>query len=761
MSHGLELRGCAPEPLMAYLKALGIFRLVAEQKDKDARACWENDTFMLRSALDRDALVEFFLEKYKPTPIVSPWNGGSGFYPRDNQDAITDLCSSDNARLRPYRNAAAAAKVVKVMVPLIKKFQEAEKMEAPQAKKVARKEAAKARGQAKDEILAQCRASLSDGALDWLDAAYVLTTDGVKYPPLLGSGGNDGRLDFSNNFMQNVVSALNISNSGGGAATTQRRLVAALFNEGSPELMKRSTGFYNPGGVGGANASVGFNDDALTNPWDYVFMFEGALLFAGAAARRLSPQARSKAVFPFTVDGSPAGYGTSADSEYGSLTEFWAPIWSRYANLKELIHLVSEGRAQIGRRQGLTGTDFARAVAGLGTARGVSQFRRYGFLERNGQSDLAVSLGRFYTPDDKNSAERSRLSNVLFDLDLWLDILRRNASGRKPPAGLGTALRQIERAIIEFCQRGASRDLQDVLIAVGRTERWLSRSSLSKDNDKSKAKGVPPFGNLSREWISHADDGYPEFRLACAMASVLYESAQGERRVGPIRENLEPVAPDPKTRRLEWKIDSTSFVWTAGDPLVNMLAVLERRCLDGRMGGLQEEGSPPLNAAYSARLSDIAAFLSGSVDVQRVADLALPLSFVSYRRRQEREDSQRQKPLNAPFDLPAAYAVMKLTLLPGRFVCPEIGVDGEGIDIAMEPSMLAMLRAGRVGAAYRVAYRRLRASGLRPLSGDPGIRDGSEQGRRLAAALLFPLDESAYKALAERALRKPDKFENE
>ena len=46
-------------------------------------------------------------------------------------------------------------------------------------------------------------------------------------------------------------------------------------------------------------------------------MFEGALLFAGAAARRLSPQASSKAVFPFTVDNTAAGYGTSADSEYG------------------------------------------------------------------------------------------------------------------------------------------------------------------------------------------------------------------------------------------------------------------------------------------------------------------------------------------------------------------------------------------------------------------------------------------------------------
>lgn len=33
---------------------------------------WHNDTFMLRSALDREALEEFFLEEYRPTPIVPP-----------------------------------------------------------------------------------------------------------------------------------------------------------------------------------------------------------------------------------------------------------------------------------------------------------------------------------------------------------------------------------------------------------------------------------------------------------------------------------------------------------------------------------------------------------------------------------------------------------------------------------------------------------------------------------------------------------------
>ena len=156
-------------------------------------------------------------------------------------------------------------------------------------------------------------------------------------------------------------------------------------------------------------------------------------------------------------------------------------------------------------------------------------------------------------------------------------VLQGQAKSQDTPAGLGTGLRQVEDAIIEFCQRGGPRDLQDVLIAVGRAERWLSRSNLSNDNDK--GRGV--LNSLSREWPRHADDGAVEFRLARAIASILPEPAQGKPVVGPVRWNLEPVG--IPQQRLEWMKNSTSFVWTAGDAYSNMLAVLERRCLEGRM----------------------------------------------------------------------------------------------------------------------------------------------------------------------------------
>ena len=503
--HTLELRGCTPEPLMSYLKALGIFRLVAEQTDPQARAWWANDTFFLRSTLDREELTAFFLDEYRPTPIVSPWNGGSGFFPpASTTKAMNTILEVESSRFQLWYEVLSVAKEVLAEAQVNEGISSSDKLkQAVQANN----------GILKTQILSQCRARFPDDALNWLDASYVLTSDGRKFPPLLGTGGVDGKLEFSNNYMQNVVSALNLNDRRNGESIAKEQLKAALFDEGSPLLKKgQSTGFFNPSSVKAPNADVGFQGDRLTNPWDYVLMFEGALLFAGAAARRLSPQSRTRAVFPFTVDNSAGGYGTAADSEYGdsSRAEFWAPVWDSPTSLRELSHLVSEGRAQLGRQQAGTGTDFARAVAGLGAERGVSQFHRYGFLVRNGLAYLAAPLGRFRVRRDATTVDRA---NVLFDLDQWTDRLRRQSSAHN-------ALRRIDDAIIEFCQRGQPRDLQNVLIEVGRTERWLAKSSIRAS--------TRPLDQLSWGWLTHANDNSAEFRLARSLASILQGTSDGQ-----------------------------------------------------------------------------------------------------------------------------------------------------------------------------------------------------------------------------------------
>ena len=52
--HLHALKGCSPVPLANYLKALGILRLVVEQRaDPDARGWWQDEHFCLLSNLGR------------------------------------------------------------------------------------------------------------------------------------------------------------------------------------------------------------------------------------------------------------------------------------------------------------------------------------------------------------------------------------------------------------------------------------------------------------------------------------------------------------------------------------------------------------------------------------------------------------------------------------------------------------------------------------------------------------------------------------
>jgi CRISPR-associated protein Csx17 len=182
-SNDLNLKGCAPVPLAHYLKALGIFRIVAEQVEPDAKGYWIGDSFQLKTKMDRESLRTFFLEKYSPTPIVAPWNGGSGFYfqeeklkekdpltgkrkktgrriqPTAATKAVQDILESSSERLSVYRKSL---QIIQIMV---KKM---ELEEAPSKEK-------------KEELIQAVRNRLPDSAIDWLDASVILTTENARF----------------------------------------------------------------------------------------------------------------------------------------------------------------------------------------------------------------------------------------------------------------------------------------------------------------------------------------------------------------------------------------------------------------------------------------------------------------------------------------------------------------------------------------------------------------------------------------------------
>ncbi len=753
------LKGCTPEPLMNYLKALGVLRLIAEDRvngDANARGFWRNDVFVLRSKFDERGIEDFFLNHYCPTPIVSPWNGAGGFLTETGAsvDALAAIGRSTDPRLENIRTVTEAIRRVSLLTDFAacrdgKKTLDTRKKKG---KKLSETDAATLKDltsrvkSIKQEILVGLRSELPEQTLGWLDACVVIANDGFSAAPVLGSGGVDGRMEFGSNFLARVLDVL-------GNATSCEWLHQSLVADRGTPLMQSSIGQFAPGRIGGPNGTHGFEGDSKLNPWDFVLMLEGSLLLAGAAVRRFGADTRSRAVFPFAVRAIGVGDGSVADGEAATARgELWLPLWDRPSGALEIQSLFSEGRSEILGRPARNAVDFARAVTSLGVDRGIKTFARFGLLQRNGLAFLATPIGRLAVGEREHG-------DLLMEhaFDDWLNRFRRGCSGEGVPARFTSALRAIDSAILNFCQYGGVVQFQSILIALGAAERALATAERFR-----KEKFIRPLVGLSNAWIAAArapDNG--EFEVALALAGVDDPS----HAIGSLRTNLESVALWRETRgtlNAKWAEKDRAVVWNTADLANNLAAVLDRRMMDGDRKGCAEL---PLASPFAASSASIAAFIHGELDDRKIEDLLWGLMLVDPRGQSVREQ---------PRDLPSVYALLKLLFLPRTLVASQaadggtklrLANEGErGIRIRPEPAILALLRAGRVGEAAVIAMRRLRASGLNPLphrrSGGPSrdnewseLRLTPREGQRLAASLLIPIHPHAVNALVQQATR--------
>ncbi len=235
---------------------------------------------------------------------------------------------------------------------------------------------------------------------------------------------------------------------------------------------------------------------------------------------------------------------------------------------------------------------------------------------------------------------------------------------------------------------------------------------------------------------------------------------------GPIRRYMEPV--EWKQNAWHWTERGGHVVWAGGDLVRNLGAILIRRVMDADTAG---EYPLPLGSLFPASLADICAFLDGQTDDQNLEDLVWGLMVVNRR--------GYARPLVHAGDsviAPRAYALLKLTLMPGRLEWvehagkarlrlngPDEGEAATGVAVKPEPAILARLRTGDVTGACAIAVRRLKASGLFPLASYSrnGARRDTEWSAagtapaRLLAALLFPISSESVIEFAELVLRRP------
>jgi CRISPR-associated protein Csx17 len=677
----VALPGCTATPFGSYLKALGVLRLVADQVDPEARGGWAGETLSIESTLNEEALTSFFLIEYRPTPILAPWNGGSGFYPKDNKDGINALADSSDPRFELYRQSISICRDLK--------------------------EVNEGKGAEEDErrtaILRRCRNLLPDAAVEWLDAAVGIAADGSRsFAPVLGTGGNEGRLDYTNNFMSRIA-ALLISPEKG---TPVRELLEnALFATRTTSLQPGAAGQFDPGRAGGANQGPGVSHDSITNPWDLVLTLEGAVAWASGLYRRQGAGYRSVLCSPFTVRATRVGYGSASSSD-DARAEVWTPLWENPVRYRELKALLREGRASVDGRPAVSAIEFAEAACSLGVDRGIGKFVRYSLLKRRGDSYVALPAGTF---DARYRSEADRIRQF----QLYFGAVR----DRGLPRGAEDLERGVESSVFQVLLRGGRDRMRELVRAFGR----LLRGALTTSEMR-----LPRPVLKASDWVHACGVSEPEVRIAAGIASIFSFS----REIGSMQDYLSRA--------------DNRFSWAGSNLPDRMIGVLTRSL---RLATALESEENPTGAACSIAPGDATLFIEGNVDDDAIEDLAfafLALDWAGFDATLLRRSAQSANVL-------PAFAVIKHLFLSGA-----IERGSESFKLRADARILPLLVRGDLTAASAIAVSRLRVAGLRPLQVDyPGGVDGS----RLAAALLIPM--RSGKALSQGIFIEDEEFDEE
>jgi CRISPR-associated protein Csx17 len=780
--HELVLAGCAPRPLAHYLKAVGLLRLVAEQRDADASGRWHDDQFILTSQLSADDFERFLLHEYRPTPVNSPWNGGSGFYASDNSTALLSITNSDDPRFGLYRRTLEDSRKA---------------MEAA---------GYSIEGKSKDNdkrlLIQMCRNLWPDESLAWLDAAIVLTNDDARYPPLLGTGGNDGRLDFSNNFMQRVLTVL----LDGPPSASQLGL--ALYG-GSVDVLqsKAAIGQFFPGAAGGANNTTGFDSESLTNPWDFVLMIEGALVMAASAIRQMPADERGAISAPFTVRTLAAGYGGANDADANAgRAELWLPLWDRDMSWSQLELLFSEGRIATGRGIARDGMDALSALSRHAFIKGLTAFERYGLMERNGLAYFATPLGRLVVRDRP-------ASQLLVQTQAWSERILRQTADANAPLAVARAGRHLRETMfqleatsetqVQLLEREYLHAIADLQAQMATSFRWTSKGGLSGSDSR---RMRPPLPALDRDWLKRIGDNSAEFWLAASLASVATRTR--DRAAGPLespgdadqatstgtnpqlldmRPYLAPLDTQQVFRRtgaLSWlESPDNDQVWTSGRVVDGLLAILHRRMLQHSWHGMHAwewpanrslvstAGSPRFALFTPAPLWAVQRFLDNRIDEPAFerwlrccmlvrpgfalveADLAGPAqSFGGSSAEPDRVAAHQGDHRPTP---DVAWILAKLAFAGAAVPVADAEVAGTSVVVPLDASIASAFAGGQGEQGVRRAMQRLRSSGLPLAPLQPWV--SPERARRIAAALLFPIsDTQIAKDLLPAVLRPAD-----
>ncbi len=662
---GVRLPGMRSDSLIGYLKAIGLLRLIATQREPSIRVSW-SDAALVVHGMARDSLIDFFERDYRPTPALNPWNGGAGFDAKSRHqeagktlDRIAAMCGE---RWSPYRNALHVANDV------IEHLGSTEE-------------------DRKATILTTLRSRYADEALPWIDAAVLFGGDEVKFPPLLGTGGNDGRLDFSINFAQRSIDVVGDKPLPNAVAL----LRDAIDGTSTTPLGKGSIGQFSLALAGGPNMTTGFSGGSLLNPWDFVLAIEGTMAFAGAVVRRFAT-GKNRIAAPFTFRSIAAGYA-AASADEPSRGEIWLPCWSGEARYASVRTLLRNGRVELdaaerssGREARIFGTTSAsdsiaavQAAQTLGVASGVESFSRIVVAQRNGLAFGATYAGRIVVADRPEIAALSRETRG------WVQRARNDKD--KLGAAARAALHAYDEGTVAYADRPEPRRLRDILLALAKLDAALA----------TVCSELRPLPFLSAALYANLDQGDLDHRVARAITSLGYV-----HRKHRIRFLIAAIRPDAHSSTNDRYDRGVSPVWRS-DVRDTLAQLFVRRVRDAAQqpDAIAEGFTATLRGRTGLSADDFADVLAGGCNWRYVKELVRAYSIIEPL---HTFASSVDEAVASAFAVPAVFAAFKW-LLDGVHTAADART-------YLDPEAAVALGVGNCRRAFDSAYARLRNAGI-------------------------------------------------
>jgi CRISPR-associated protein Csx17 len=605
--------------------------------------------------------------------------------------------------------------------------------------------------------LALWQAQAEESCLE-LFVAHAVPHARVSFNPLLGSGGNAGRRDFSAGWKQAVDALAAAPKAGNGrgkkkvagspdaaSAPDARRSELGAFLLGQPltwlleklaagSWFSEATKLYNSGQSPGREGQI--------SPWAMVLACEGLVLLAGSASRRLGARARTVGAFPFVTEPIAASAEKEADRFRG---EIWTPLWTRPMTLAEASTLFSRGRAELHGRGALSPATFATAIRKRGVDAGVSEFRRFTLGRTTSANTFEPHLQTRFTLDATAGTKGAPTSLTLERITALIEQRGFPRDGKRFVGLRGP----IETALLDVAAHpGRSEAAIALLDAITSA---LDRIDRNRGFREGKVRWEPlPLGWLA--WLFANEQPGVEARLALSLVSA-FPVAQP---FATYRFGVESKSGPTYAHYTHPERPPARWVWGPGELARILGAVLSRRLLDQDPTADQaQRGSVPVPATTA----QVSQWFAGEVDESLLAAWLSRLALFDWRQVPQQLRTLIHVEARPP-RVGGAMALLGLMQplvdqrpLIVRSLSPNDLLTGDTGARTTEAgrSLVTLIRSGNLDSATRLASSRYAMAEARLASFDVpwSVHDPD----RLVAALLFTISDRDRAVIFERWLR--------